>query len=249
MKRLPILAVVLVLLGTGVCARLGFWQLSRLAEKRAANAAMRAALAAPPVELGAGAIRTGGLPPRDRRIAIRGTFDNARHVLLGSRVEGGLPGVVVVTPLLVAGDSIAVPVERGWLYASDATHARPQDSAESGERVVVGLAHPLERAPNSGWTRLPGDSTRLWSARTLDADSMRANWRDVGATFVLRELPGPDVPEKPLRSAPRPLDEMMHLSYAIQWFLFGTTLLVGSLFVARRRGRGPDPTLDIPPRP
>ena len=52
LRRLSI--ALLVLVAAGVCVRLGLWQLSRLDEKRALNASMRAGLDAPPLALGAG---------------------------------------------------------------------------------------------------------------------------------------------------------------------------------------------------
>jgi cytochrome oxidase assembly protein ShyY1 len=50
------------------------------------------------------------------------------------------------------------------------------------------------------------------------------------------------VPREPIRTEPAPYDETMHLSYAIQWFLFAAILSIGSLFLARARRRG-TPTL------
>ena len=41
----------------------------------------------------------------------------------------------------------------------------------------------------------------------------------------------------PLRAAPRPYDEFMHISYAVQWFLFASIFLFGPLLVMRSRRR------------
>ncbi|HVP13944.1 MAG TPA: SURF1 family cytochrome oxidase biogenesis protein, partial [Terriglobales bacterium] len=114
----------------------------------------------------------------------------------------------------------------------------PQDHPEPGGREVIGIAEPLARgAPVSALARLPGASPELWSARALDPDSLRPRFPYVLAPFWVRQLPGPGVPAEPLRSAPRPLDEFTHVSYAIQWFLFAAILIGGSLAVARTRAR------------
>jgi len=242
MKARTALAVVLVLSGTGLCVRLGFWQIGRWHEKQALNAAMRSAVAAPPLAVGA------AIPPADsvagRKVELRGRFDETRQLLLSGRVQARLPGVEVVTPLLVSGDSLAVLVDRGWLYAPDAARARPQEYRERETRPVVGIARPIGR----GAGRLPmlaleSDSIAVWSAHLLDLDSLRARLPYRIAPFVVVELPGAGVPDKPLRGTPRPLDEFMHVSYATQWFLFGAILLGGSLTLAwsRRRGQGPEP--------
>jgi surfeit locus 1 family protein len=243
MKPRSIVIVALVLIGAAGCVRLGFWQIERWHEKRALNAALRAALDAEPVRLGA------RFPAFDlisnRKIEIVGRFDERRQVLLGGRVRAKLPGVEVITPLLLEGDSVAVLVDRGWVYAPDAIHARPQDFREPHPRPVTGIAHAVA----AGSTRLAvsvlerDSSVTLWSARTLDLDSLRSRLPYALAPFLLVELPGKGVPDKPLRGVPQPLDEFTHVSYAIQWFLFGVILLGGSALLARsRRRRRPAPT-------
>ena len=242
MKPRSILVLLLVLAGASVCVRLGFWQISRWHEKQSLNAALRGALAAPPLVI------RGATPPLDsvrgRRVEARGRFDESRQVLLAGRASEGSPGVDVVTPLLIAGGSGAVLVDRGWLYAPDAATARPQDFPEPGERLVVGVAEPLRRGAGGTPIRLlRADSARptaRYSARWLDLDSLAGRFPYPLASYMLRQLPGAGVPAKPFRRAPRPLDEMMHVSYAVQWFLFAAIMLGGSAALARsrRRGRG-----------
>jgi cytochrome oxidase assembly protein ShyY1 len=43
----------------------------------------------------------------------------------------------------------------------------------------------------------------------------------------------------PRRSLPRPYNELTHLSYAVQWFLFAGILLGGSAALAWSRRRDP----------
>jgi cytochrome oxidase assembly protein ShyY1 len=82
------------------------------------------------------------------------------------------------------------------------------------------------------------DGLELWSTRTLDADSLKARFPYAIAPWVVRQLPGDGVPAEPVRTAPEPLDDLMHLGYAIQWFLFATILVFGSALVALRRRSG-----------
>lgn len=248
MRPRTLLALALVLLGTGVCLRLGFWQVSRLAEKRAANAALRQALQAPPVVI------EGAPPPlaavESRRVLLAGRFDERVHILLSGRARGGAPGVHVVTPFLPEGETTAVLVDRGWLHAPDATRARPQDHREPPGRSVLGVARAIGRGQSGmPWRRLTTetDSVTLWSARTLDPDSVRGRLPYAVAPYVVAELPGAGVPAAPARAEPKPLDEAMHWSYATQWFLFGSILLFGSAFVAISRRRRPPPAAPAAP--
>ncbi len=239
MKPRTVLVAFAVVAMAGTCVRLGFWQVSRLHEKQRLNASLRAALAAPPVELG------GRPAPLDsvlgRRVSARGRFDEARQVLLADRPYEGSPGVEVVTPLLLPGGS-ALLVDRGWLYAGDAATAAPGDYPEPGERTVTGLAQALPRdGGGAPFRRLPAGARAVWSARLLDRDSLAARFPYPLAPYVVRELPGPGVPARPRRLPPRPYDEFMHVSYAIQWFLFATILLGGSLAVSLGRRRKPRP--------
>ncbi|HEY6867580.1 MAG TPA: SURF1 family protein [Candidatus Eisenbacteria bacterium] len=242
MRPAHLLAAALVIGMSALCVRLGFWQISRWHEKQRLNAEMRATLASPVLELGGEPGAYGAV--RGHRVAARGRFDESRQILLSLRTHEGSPGVEVVTPLVLAGGRQAVLVDRGWLYASDGATARPQDDREPGGRIVTGVPVELARAPGGGASSsalrlLARDSLTLWSARTLDPDSLAARFPYALAPWMLRELPGPGVPARPLRSEPRPLDEMMHVSYAVQWFLFASILLGGSAALATSRRRRP----------
>jgi surfeit locus 1 family protein len=242
-----LVGLLIALAAGGVCVRLGLWQVSRWHEKQARNAALHAALAAEPTPLAEPLPALAAV--EDRRIEVSGRFDESRQVLLSAREQAELPGVEVVTPLLLPGDSVAVLVNRGWLYAPDAVHARPQDFREKSPRAVRGLARALgRRGAGLPYFTLESDSTHtLWSARTLDPDTLAARFPYALAPWFLLELPGKGVPEKPLRSAPRALEEMTHLSYAIQWFLFATIIFAGTTALVWTRLRDRPRRRVLPP--
>ena len=244
MKIRSLVVSVAVVAAAAVCVRLGFWQVSRWHEKRALNVALRAALAARPVSIQVAPASLDSL--RGRMVEARGRYDETRQVLLGARANAGSPGVDVVTPLVLSGGSSAVLVDRGWLYAADAATAHPEDCSEPGDRSVLGLADALRRgAGGAPIRRLAADSATLYSARWLDLDSLAGRFPYALAPFVIRQLPGPGLPEKPLRRRPQPLNEAMHASYAVQWFLFAAILLIGSAALAWSRRNGGATT--VPP--
>ena len=247
MRAGVVLVLLFGLLGAGLCARLGLWQVSRWHEKQARNAALREALAAE--RLAVSEPLPGAPAVENRRIAVFGAFDESRQVLLSGREQSELPGVGVVTPLLLPGDSAAVLVDRGWLYAPDAVHARPQEHRERSPRAVMGIARALgRRGAGLAYFTLERDTSHaLWSARTLDPDSLAVRFPYPLAPWVLVELPGKGVPEKPLRVPPRPLDEITHLSYAVQWFVIAAILLVGSVALAWSQRRVRPPRRVLPP--
>ena len=246
MRVRNVAAALFVVVMTATCVRLGFWQLSRLREKQALNAALRSALARPPLWITG--IETPVDSVRGRRVELRGVYDERRQILLAGRAHDGAPGVSVVTPLLVD-PGHAVLVERGWLYSDDASTAHPERDPEPGTHVVIGMAAPFpvgRRGPS--WRQVASDSATLWSTRWLDPDSLAARLPYAVAGFAVRQLPGAGVSPRPLRTPPAAYDEMMHVSYAVQWFLFAAILSGGSLILAFGRRR-PVPTLVPPARP
>jgi surfeit locus 1 family protein len=216
------------------CMRLGFWQLSRLAEKKRLNADRRAALAAPPIALG-DTIAADTLA--GHVVLVHGRYDNARHVLLAGRTHDGEPGVEVHTPLMLPG-GIAILVDRGWLGAEVPADAHPERSADPGERAVRGLVEILPRAAGATLRPVAGDSVTVLLGLRLDPDTLAARFPYPVARFTIRELPGPQVGQVPLRTPPEPLDESMHLGYAVQWFAMAAIVAGGSIALALRKRAG-----------
>lgn len=225
-----------MLAGALLCARLALWQLARLAVKRALNDRMAESLAAPPVPLGGVSQPVSEL--LGRRVQIVGQYDESRQMLLSGVVREGEPGVRVVTPMMLPSGG-AVLVDRGWLPAPDAFTARPQAFPEPGTLSVVGVAEPLAAGVQTpAWRTLADGGMKLWSVHIPGWDSVQTHFPYPVARFTLLQLPAAGLPARPLRTAPEPAGTTMHLSYAIQWFLFAAAFVAGALFVALRPESG-----------
>src|SRR5919202_1288184 len=98
MPRRLVIFVALALAGAALFVRLGFWQLSRLHQRRQRNALVMARLASPPVEWNALPHDTAA---RYRRVRIAGRPDYDHEIVLVGRPREGSPGVNLVTPLRV----------------------------------------------------------------------------------------------------------------------------------------------------
>ncbi len=234
-KVLGALAAVAVLAAAAVCVRLGFWQLARLEAKHTLNATSAASLSAPPVEWPAAG--TGDAAVIGRRVRVRGTYDETRQILLRGRMHEGEPGVGVVTPLqTLTGEWVLI--ERGWLPAEDALTARPQEYPEPGPVEVEGMARALETQGRAPY-RLPGDGPQVFSAARLNRDSLTRVFPYPVAGFFIHQHAGPGVPALPKRTLEAPLNEGLHLGYAVQWFAIAVILVAGSTWFAWTRwGRG-----------
>jgi surfeit locus 1 family protein len=217
-----------------VCGRLGFWQVSRLQERRALNATARAARALPPVELDdpVQAARAAVTGLHHRRVRVTGRYDHAAEIVLRGQSEGGVPGVRLVTPLKPLGGDTVILVQRGYVTTADARTIDPGPLAEVGVRVVEGIAF---RLPDSVAGEPREEDGRLtW--RRVDLGALRERLPYPLANFLVLQLPDSSLPKLPRRDAAPALDDGPHLSYAVQWFSFAVTaLVVGSLVGLKRR--------------
>lgn len=219
--------------------RLGFWQLGRLEERRAANQLALAARAAPVRDLGAGG--AGGAVPADalegRRVSARGQYDHTNDIVVRGGALQGVPGVYLATPLRLVGSDSAVLVERGFVPAPDAVTVDAGTFAEPGEVTVNGLARRLDAG---GGRPLQGGERTTWAK--LDLTALRATLPYPILSISIRQTPDPALPSFPRRLEPPPIDEGPHLSYAIQWFLFAAMAAAFAFLVVGRTpgsGRGP----------
>lgn len=97
--------------GAATTGALGFWQLSRAAQREALEA--RRVAAESLAELDASALTTPGT--LDRRVVVRGRWIASHTVYLDNRQMDGRVGFEVLTPLRLEGSSKVVMVQRGWL--------------------------------------------------------------------------------------------------------------------------------------
>ncbi len=217
---LPTLAVIA---GMILLARLGFWQLDRLDQRRAKNAALIAALASEPVNLNE-AVRADDLASlKDRDAVARGEFDFAYQGIVKLQIFQGQPGVDLVAPLVLDGGETAVLVDRGWV-PEDNNYAVYDEPGQQTINGYIALTQTLNR------TGAPSATDKLEWYR-VDIAAIQSQMPYKLLPVYIKQAPGEDNQQPPLRSEREvDLSEGPHLSYAIQWFLFSTIL--GVMYVA-----------------
>jgi surfeit locus 1 family protein len=209
-----------------VCARLGFWQVHRLRERRAQNAAALAERSKPPAAIGA----SSGVGLVDRRVVVSGRYDDDHPIILRGRVYQGVPGVEIVSPLVLDQGQGAVLVNRGFVPTPDAFTIATDSLREPGLVRVEGIALPIRSGGGGPLER--GEET-TWAA--LDLGALRARLPYSISPIYVRQLPDPALPRFPRRLEPPSLDDGPHLSYAIQWFSFSVMAVVFGIVIARQR--------------
>ena len=224
MRQRPVPFVALAVAVAFVCVLLGFWQLSRLEQRRQRNAIAAARVAEPIAILSA---LRGDSTSRLRRATIIGTLDYEHEIVLAPRSHEGSPGVNLVTPLRVAGRDTAFLVNRGWVYAADALTV---DNARWHERdsTFTGYAEIATRS-DGGTDALVRDNPRLLRRLDYAAVSRAIPYPVSPLYLVATAVDSAAPPAQRVARLPAPiLDEGPHLGYAIQWFAFATIALVGA---------------------
>jgi surfeit locus 1 family protein len=214
-----------------VCARLGFWQVSRLRERRAANAIAAQERAAPPVELTADHLDSA---LAGRRVWARGRYDHAYDIVVRGREYAGVPGVEIVTPLVMDDEKTAVMVDRGFVPSPDAVRVASDSFREPGRKDVEGYLIPV---PSGQGMPLEHGGLTTWGR--LDLAALRARLPYRVYPFSILQAPDSSLPRFPRRQDPPALDNGPHLYYAIQWFSFSLIALVFAGVIARSQPPAP----------
>jgi surfeit locus 1 family protein len=221
--------ILFAMVAAAICVRLGIWQLHRLDERRARNAAVSARLNAPPID--ARELPRDTAEARFRRVRVTGAPDYEHELVHVQRSRRGSIGVNLLTPVKIPGSDTAVIVNRGWVYSADGStvdHARWRDRDTS----FVGYAVEFPSSGGATYMNRPMQLSRL----SFDVVSKALPY-PVSPTYVIALDEGDDTTNAANRIARLPapaLDDGPHFSYAIQWFGFATVALVGAAIVVRQ---------------
>lgn len=218
------------------CVRLGFWQLSRLDQRRQSNDLVRSQMVLPPIELGEADI------PDDlaayRHVVATGTLDSSRQVILLNRSYNDEPGNHLITPLLLTSSGPAILVDRGWIPYGDGEESDLSGLEPAGKVQIRGILRASQ--PEPGWSILAdppseGEWRRSW--RNLNLERLQSQYPYSILPVYLAQtdpLEGADLPRP---DATIDLSAGPHLSYAVQWFAFALIALVGGGIWLRGRIR------------
>ncbi|NJN19444.1 MAG: SURF1 family protein [Oscillochloris sp.] len=221
LKHLFALTIFVTLIG------FGFWQLDRLEQRRAFNAARLAVLDQNPMTL---------TPQSDpealfgRRVRLTGTFRNDESVVLRGRAsDSGVAGVHLLVPLQLSGSDRAVLVDRGWLPDEQRDPERRAAYAVSREVTIEGLALPPQTRSDALLAPIDvplAGETRIDAWIRADVAKIQEQVAVPLLPVYVEQLPEAGSTALPRPADPRLLDEGPHLSYALQWFAFAGMLAI-----------------------
>jgi surfeit locus 1 family protein len=211
-----------------VSISLGFWQLRRLAARKAANAILESRRAAPEITLDSLPADTAAA--HFRRVRIRGAYDYAHEIVLTLRGREGSPGVNIITPLRRSTNDSAVLVNRGWVYSPDGVTVDLNKWREADSVDANGF---VETFPTVGAFD-PVSAKRPRAMRRLHRSDLVKLFPYPIANYYVVLTDSSASPNAPPRVEPAPLDEGPHRNYAIQWFSFAAISIIGLVIFLKR---------------
>lgn len=222
------LTTLFIIAGVAVLVRLGIWQLDRRDYKRSLNEMMAERWQLAPFDVNHGALPANLVDLQYRHIAATGKFDYAHQIVVKNASHNGLPGVNLVTPLVLDGKR-AILVARGWIPIEQAAPEQWAQFDEKTEQSVIGLIRESQTlADGSAPTVSAQAPLQDWWRVDIKAIQAQTPYQLLPAFIEMLPEPGRKLDVLPARAdEPVPFDEFEHTSYAWQWFTFGVILAFG----------------------
>lgn len=211
-------------LGVVLTAALGFWQLSRAAQKQALQAAVQAQAALPALDNVAVLGTAPALSLVHRHARLQGTWLPEHTVFLDNRPMDARVGFWVLTPLRLAGSNAVVVVQRGWVPRNfEDRVALPRVATPGGAVDIEGRI-----APSPSKLYELGGASSGPIRQNLDLVQFRA---ETGLPLLAVTLQQTGAASEGLTRAWAAPDAGVdrHYGYAFQWF--GLSALIAVLFL------------------
>ena len=234
-----ILGSILVIFVAILFIRLGFWQLDRLAQRKALNAKVEAEISAPPLDLNREYSDPQLTSMQYRKTIVIGRFDGSHEILLNNQVWNGQLGYHILTPLILQGSNEVVLINRGWISYADGRQGKRYDV--NGLVTVNGMINLSQTGFDLNSLFVGGSSSNSISDGLVGRINLDQIQKQIGIVLLpiyIQETPDPSFngyPERILSTID--LSDGPHLSYAIQWISFTVILVVVYILFIRRKLR------------
>lgn len=218
-RYVPTVAMIAVVV---LCVTAGNWQRARMHYKQDLRAQYeRARSASPLTAADVPRVTSDWSALRYRDVALRGTFDASRQIMLDNRVHEGQVGYEVVAPLTLD-DGRSVLVNRGWIAQGRSRAELPQVPAPRGPVLVKGRID----LPATSYFELKAESLTRPVWQHLDL-ARYAAWSGLSIPPIIVQQTAPAAATDELvRAWPAPdfgIDT--HRIYMVQWYAFAAIAL------------------------
>ncbi|MGO2745142.1 SURF1 family cytochrome oxidase biogenesis protein [Microbacterium sp.] len=207
------------------CVFLSNWQFDRNETRAADIALVEQNYDAAPVPLGDLIASDGALDAGDtwHPVILTGEYLSDEQVLVRNRPHGGTSAFEVLVPFRDADGRIFI-VDRGWVAPGEGALPDAVAAPPAGEVTVVVRLRPGEQLPSSGRSAPEGQVPTIHLptiASSIGDDVIVSAYGQ-----LVEESPAPETALGAFESPTE--DPGPHLSYAIQWILFG---VMGFIFI------------------
>lgn len=217
------------------CISLGFWQLERRQTKLQTISAVTENYTQNPLNFFAAEQLLQNLENQQEwtPVSLQGKYDVSQQRIVRNRPNNGQVGYEILVPfILPTGKSLLV--NRGWVPLGNINSGYPdhvpQPYSEGEINLVIRLRSP---EPNLGRTAPAGQIASIDTHQLAQELPYPIFLGSYG--IMVNETPAAN--ENPLPLQKPDLDEGSHLSYAMQWFMFGLLFLVGFFYALRQESK------------
>jgi cytochrome oxidase assembly protein ShyY1 len=214
-----------------VCVVLSEWQFDRRAHRVAEIALVNKNYDAAPVSLDINLLAT---QPRSlqqnkwRPVTLSGHYLIDRAILVRNRPKSGQPGFETVVPFITQQGAI-IAVSRGWLPTGNLQDPPDRVPLPSNEtQTITARLVPSEREIDR---QAPAGQVANLNLGAIAAETklkLDPNW------YLILQRESKQPSEKPASLLRPSTDEGNHLSYAIQWIIFGILAFAVLVWAIRR---------------
>lgn len=222
--KASILTVLLILFGAFLLARLGFWQIHRGQAKATMLKSFTERKTQPPL-----ALSDLSFPLtkayRFRPLTLRGKLLTPKSFLLDNQVYQGKPGYAVITPLQPENSTQWVLINRGWIPYEGNRILLPNLKPTPGHHTLTGeISIPNQKPFILKDTPLPIQ----WPKRIQHIlyPKLSTALKNPLQPFVVKLTSKGPFTFQPLPSVMN-IRPARHYGYAVQWFAFALTLIIG----------------------
>ncbi|MBC7762790.1 MAG: SURF1 family protein [Candidatus Saccharibacteria bacterium] len=224
----------LALVFAAVCVALSQWQVARLHETRSANELVDRNYHSTPVAVMSVLPTLTSYSPKQRwmQVELTGSYIADAQMLVRNRPLNGQPGFEVLNPLLLSDGNVFL-VDRGYVPIGN-TQDRPDHIPSPPAGTVTVIARLQAGEPTlAGRSDTPGE---LATIHLPDVATLVGKPTYTGAYgLMVSESPAADT--RPTAKPQPQLDEGLHISYAIQWVIFGIMAFFGLWYAIRQEYR------------
>jgi cytochrome oxidase assembly protein ShyY1 len=217
---------------------LGIWQLNRLDDRRARNAAIEANTQ---MDIATATQELGASEDEWRRVTLSGRYLTESEVSVINRSQDGVAGDNIAVVFETENNGLFV-VNRGFVPLTVSSRSLPEDPLS-----IVGFIRPNQTRGALGAIDSSTKGTKEFQRFDLERikNSLGININTAYYVQLIKESPSSNSPW-PMPVPFPEVDEGPHFSYAMQWFFFSFVALAGwAVVIARKIREGAsDPALE-----